>query len=125
MREEDGSRSSGGCDETRDKLQSSGGAFVPFKRQSGQIVKEKIDNLLKEKNKTIPVNNLSLRVPMVEIGSIDRNSKGTLEEQVGLIQHYQSGNEGGAGRLSYTGDLSMHFNNLEVLMVKFLFCSCI
>ncbi|XP_017241901.1 transcription factor HHO5 isoform X1 [Daucus carota subsp. sativus] len=78
VREEDGSRSSGGYDETRDKLQSSGGAFVPFKRQSGQIVKEKIDNLLKEKNKTLPVNNLSLRVPMVEIGSIDRNSKGNV-----------------------------------------------
>lgn len=79
MREEDGSRSSsGGCDQICDKLRSSGGAFVPFKRQSGQIVKEKLDNLVKEKNKTLPVKNLSVCVPMVEMGSIDKNLKGNI-----------------------------------------------
>lgn len=78
MREEDGSRSAGGCDQICDKLRSSGGAFVPFKRQSGPMLKEKLDNLVKEKNKNLPIHNLSLCVPMGEIGSIDKgNIRGT------------------------------------------------
>lgn len=78
MREEDGSRSSGGCDQICDKLRSSGGAFVPFKRQSGPMLKEKLDNLVKEKNKNLPINNLSLCAPMIETGPIDKNSKGNI-----------------------------------------------
>lgn len=50
-------------------LKSSGGAFVPFKRRSNLIIE-------KEKKKFLGMNDLSLSVPRVDMGSMNMNMKG-------------------------------------------------
>ncbi|KAK1356306.1 hypothetical protein POM88_049562 [Heracleum sosnowskyi] len=42
------------------------------------MLKEKLDNLAKEEKKNLAISDLSLCVPVVEIGSIDKNSKGNI-----------------------------------------------
>lgn len=71
MKEEDGygSATENPYDQMCSKLKNSGGAFVPFKRQSDLIIE-------KEKNKFLAINDLSLSVPRVDMGSINMNLKG-------------------------------------------------